>query len=205
MAETMEGQSTSSASPISKKEKKSPEKQTKSRKVAASHPKYVDMVVAAIHGLKEQKGSSKHAILKYIMANYKVGDNDKHINAHVKIALKSGSSDGVLKQVRGNGAAGSFRVTDKKKNTSKSSPKKAKVASSTIKKDSSVKKSPVTKKTSNKKTKTVDKKTPKKVAVKKPAPKKTPVKKISKKSPAKKSPKTPTKKATSKRKTSAKK
>ena len=48
----------------------------KPKKVAkpAEHPKYVDMAVAAIQALGEKKGSSRAAILKYIIANYKFRD-----------------------------------------------------------------------------------------------------------------------------------
>jgi histone H1/5 len=59
-----------SASPakVAPKKKAAPKK-------PAEHPKYSEMVVAAIAALKERKGSSRQAILKYIQANYKVGDN----------------------------------------------------------------------------------------------------------------------------------
>ena len=38
------------------------------------NPTYVKMVTAAITELKERNGSSRQAILKYIMAKYKVID-----------------------------------------------------------------------------------------------------------------------------------
>ena len=41
----------------------------------AEHPKYSDMIKAAILALKERTGSSRQAIVKYIKENYKVGDN----------------------------------------------------------------------------------------------------------------------------------
>ena len=70
-----------------------PVKAVKAKKVPAKakpveHPKYVVMVAAAITALKEKKGSSRAAILKYVIANYKVGDNPTAINARVKTALK---------------------------------------------------------------------------------------------------------------------
>ena len=40
-----------------------------------SHPTYSAMIKAAIKSLKESKGSSKAALLKYIITNYKVGSN----------------------------------------------------------------------------------------------------------------------------------
>ena len=44
-------------------------------KAPAAHPTYLVMTQAAIAALKERNGSSRQAILKYIMANYKVGPN----------------------------------------------------------------------------------------------------------------------------------
>lgn len=49
-------------------------------KAAASHPTYQAMIKAAITHLKETKGSSRAAILKYILQNYKVGDNVKLVS-----------------------------------------------------------------------------------------------------------------------------
>merc|ERR1711974_43215 len=46
----------------------------KAKKAAkpAAHPPYASMITAAIKGLKDKKGSSRQAILKYIVANNKV-------------------------------------------------------------------------------------------------------------------------------------
>ena len=88
----------------------SPVKKTVKAKVLAVHPKYNEMVVAAITSLKERSGSSRSAILKYIAANYKVGNDNKKINVHLKICLRNGVSNGLLKQVKGIGASGSFKV-----------------------------------------------------------------------------------------------
>ena len=88
----------------------SPVKKTVKAKVVAVHPKYNDMVVAAITSLKERSGSSRSAILKYLAANYKLGNDDKKINVHLKICLRNGVSNGLLKQVKGVGASGSFKV-----------------------------------------------------------------------------------------------
>jgi hypothetical protein len=41
-------------------------------KKPAAHPKYSEMVGKAIAALKERGGSSRQAILKYIMANFNV-------------------------------------------------------------------------------------------------------------------------------------
>ena len=46
----------------------------KTPKQPASHPPYGEMIKAALVALKEKKGSSRAAILKYIVQNYKVGE-----------------------------------------------------------------------------------------------------------------------------------
>jgi histone H1/5 len=80
---------------------------------SADHPKYNVMINTAVAALKERGGSSRQAILKYIMANYKVGNEVSKINARLKTALKAGVKAGTLKQVKGTGASGSFRLGEK--------------------------------------------------------------------------------------------
>lgn len=121
----------------------------------ASHPKYIDMVIAAIKDLKERNGSSRQAILKYVMANYKVTDNASH---HVKLALKRGVTGGDLNQVKGTGASGSFKLPK-----AESKPKQKKVAAAAPAKKTA--KKPAAKKSSAKKPAAPAKKaTPKKKA-----------------------------------------
>ena len=143
-------------------------------KKPADHPTYKEMIVAAITTLKERNGSSRQAIVKYITANYKVGDNS---TVHVKLALKRMVTNKDLTQTKGTGASGSFKVVKK------AEPKKPK--------------KPAAKKPAAKKT------TAKKAAAKKPAAKKaTPKKKPAAKKKAatpKKSAKKPAKKATAKK------
>ena len=88
--------------------KKAPKAKKAAPKKPADHPTYAVMIAAAVAALKERGGSSRQAILKYIIANYKVGDNPTAINARVKTALKAGVKAGTLKQSKGTGAAGSF-------------------------------------------------------------------------------------------------
>ena len=150
-------------------------------KKPAEHPKYSEMIAAAIVALKERTGSSRVAILKYIKANYKVGDNAATC---VKNALKKGVVAGALTQVKGVGSNGSFKVTKKvekpkKKPAAKKTPKKA--AKKPAAKKTAAKK-PAAKKTPKKAAK---KPAAKKPAAKKPAAKKTP-KKAAKKPAAKK-------------------
>ena len=54
-------------------------------------------------------------IQKQVLKNYNVGTEEKKINAHLKLALKSGVTKGLLKQSKGTGAAGSFRIGDSAK------------------------------------------------------------------------------------------
>ena len=169
--------------------KKVPKKKPAPKK-PADHPKYIEMIVAAVNVLKQRNGSSRQAIVKYIRANYKVGDNAE---VHVKMALKRGVASGTLSQPKGTGASGSFKVIKKaepkkkkpaaKKPAAKKSPAKKPAAkkakkSATPKKKAAAKKKPSSAKKA--------KKPAKKAAAKKPAAKKTPKKKTAKKTAAKK-------------------
>ena len=97
------------------------------KKVAASHPPYNEMVIAAITALKERSGSSRQAILKYIQANnsgLKPG-----YETHAKMALKRLVAKGTLVQPKGTGASGSFKIgkvekPEKKPVAKKPAPKK---------------------------------------------------------------------------------
>ena len=170
-------------------------------KKPAEHPKYSEMVIAAITTLKERNGSSRQAIVKYIKANYKVSDNS---DTHIKLALKRSVVAGTLLQPKGTGASGSFKLVKKAVEPKKKVAKKP-AASAAAKKTTPKKKAAPKKKASAKKATT--KSTPKKkaavakVATKKPASakkaaaKKPAAKKVAKKPAAKKAvKKTPKKK-----------
>ena len=172
---------TKMSTPAKPKAKKAPKK-------PASHPKYSEMIAKAITALKERGGSSRIAILKHIMANNNVGKDPHAVNPHLKMALKRGVAKGTLKQSKGTGASGSFRLGEKKAAKKKApkakkpkSPKKKKVA----KKPAGEKKPKAKKAAKPKKAKS-----PKKAAKPKKAksPKKPAAKKASKPK-AKKSPK----------------
>ena len=163
----------------------SPAKKAEKKKAApkkpADHPKYSEMIAAAITALKERTGSSRQAIVKYISANYKVGDS---AGTHVKLALKRGVASGALKQVKGAGASGSFKNVEKAKPKAKK-PAAKKPAAKKVKKPAAAAKKPAAKKTPKKAAKKpAAKKTPKKA--KKPAAKKPAKKPAAKKSAAKK-------------------
>ena len=152
-------------------------------KKPADHPKYIDMVKAAIAALKERNGSSRQAIVKYIKANYKVGDN---ADVHIKIALKRGGVSGELAQPKGTGASGSFKLPKKTEPKKKPAAKKPATKKPATKKPAA--KKPATKKTTPKKKKPVVKKTSSVKKAKKPAKKTTGKKPAAKKTPKKKTP-----------------
>jgi hypothetical protein len=94
---------------VAKRVKKTVAKATK-LKVEAKHPKFREMILEAINKLAERTGSSRQAILKYIVASFRI--EAKLANQHTKIALKQGVKQGWLKQIKGVGASGSFCVGD---------------------------------------------------------------------------------------------
>jgi len=80
----------------------------KKPKSASSHPKFSAMIKQAITHLNDRNGTSKAAILKYILANFKV--NAATTNQHLKSALRAGTKNKTLKQTKGVGASGSFKL-----------------------------------------------------------------------------------------------
>jgi len=163
-------------------------KAKKTTKKPAEHPKYTDMIKAAITALADRKGSSRQAIMKYVQVNYKVGDN---VASHMKVALKRGVNSGCFVQVKGVGASGSFKLNkvEEKKKTKPKKPAAKKQPKKTPVKKTAAKKKTTAKKAGDKKKSPAKKKTAEKKKPKKPAAKKSP------KKPAKKSSKTPAKKA----------
>merc|ERR1712029_836707 len=137
------------ASPV----KKAAKPKAAKPKAPAAHPTYKDMAIGAITGLKDRSGSSRQAILKYVMANYKVGTDASKVSRQLQLALKKAVAGGALKAAApaGRKGAGSYRLGEKPKAEKKKKP--------------AAKKAPA------------KKKSPKKAAAKKPAAKKSPAKK----------------------------
>ena len=54
--------------------------------------------------------SSREAILKYIMANFNVGKDAKTVTVHIKLSLRAGVKNKSLRQSKGTGASGSFKI-----------------------------------------------------------------------------------------------
>merc|ERR1719281_445720 len=94
-------------------------------KKPAEHPKYAEMIKAAIAALKDRTGSSRQAILKYVCANYKVDAAKAAVQ--VRLALKRGVAKGALKMARASGkGAGSHKVVKVEKPKKAKKPKKPK-------------------------------------------------------------------------------
>merc|ERR1712183_330784 len=93
----------------------------------AAHPPYANMIVAAIKALKDKKGSSRQAILKYVVANNKVADADKAA-VRVKLALRKlvAAKKVVPAAAAGKKGAGSFKLPAKEPAAKKPKAKKAK-------------------------------------------------------------------------------
>ncbi|KAG9299232.1 hypothetical protein G9A89_013880 [Geosiphon pyriformis] len=163
---------------------------TKKATAASAHPKYEDMIKAAIIALKERKGSSRQAIKKWVLNTHKLPDNPT-TNSRIRIAINKG----VEKQLFAfnNGPSGTIKLVKKepvkkeKKEVEKKEvkPKKEKKE---VKPKAEKKVAPV-KKTATKKAPAAKKAPPKKAAstTKKttrsskstPAKKTTPAKKVS--------------------------
>merc|ERR1739845_300307 len=92
---------------------------------------------------------------KYVMANNKVEQDAKKVSSRVKLALKKGLASGALKNSKGTGVTGSFKLAKK--------PKAAKKPAA-AKKPKAAKKSPAKKPAAAKKAKPAKKSPAKKAA-----------------------------------------
>merc|ERR1712141_582577 len=90
----------------------------------AAHPPYASMITAAIKGLKDKKGSSRQAILKYIVANNKV--DAAKAGVRVKLALRKmvAAKKVVAAAAAGKKGAGSFKLPAKEPKAKKPAAKK---------------------------------------------------------------------------------
>merc|ERR1711977_643843 len=105
--------------------------------VKPAHPSFAAMITAAVAGLAEKGGSSRKAILKYIVANYKVGDNTEKIQGNVRRAVKKMLAaktlvPGSAKAARG--VNGSVKLAEKPKKAKKAKKPKAKKPAKKVKK-----------------------------------------------------------------------
>ncbi|NXH93589.1 H5 protein, partial [Pachycephala philippinensis] len=103
-------------------------KRARSARRPAAHPAYSDMITAAIRADKSRGGSSRQSIQKYVKSHYKVGQN---ADVQIRLAIRRLLAAGVLKQTKGVGASGSFRLakaSKAKKRRARSPAKKRKKA-----------------------------------------------------------------------------
>merc|ERR1712126_802002 len=134
-------------------------------KVAAAHPPYAAMIKTAIKALADKKGSSRQAILKYIVANNKVGAAKAAVRVRLSLKKMLAAKKVVSAAAVGKKGAGSFQLPAKEPKAKKPAAKKAKAS-----------KKPAAKKAK----KPAAKKAAKKPAAKKPAAKKPAAKKAAK-------------------------
>ena len=81
------------------------------RNKGSSHPTYINMITNALETLKARNGSSRQALLKFIMTTYNVGNDKRQVNKYLKIALRNGIKRGIwrhMRESRVHGASGSF-------------------------------------------------------------------------------------------------
>ena len=147
-------------------------------KKSADHPPYSTMVIDAIRGLADRKGSSRQAILKHVLANNKVDTVKAAVLVRKSLTRLVASNQIVAAATAGRKGAGSFRLSPELKKA-----KAKKVAAKISKK--APKKAGAAKKAKKPASKKMGKKAAKKPGVKKAAAKK-PAKKAVKKTGAKK-------------------
>merc|ERR1712119_255547 len=141
----------------------------KKAKAPAAHPPYASMITAAIKALGDKKGSSRQAILKYVVANNKVDAAKAAVR--VRLALKKliAAKKVVAAAAAGKKGAGSFKLPAKEPKVKKAKkPKKPKAKKPAAKKPKKAAKKPKAKKAVKPKAK----KPAAKKAAKKAAPKK---------------------------------
>ncbi|NXD22591.1 H5 protein, partial [Spelaeornis formosus] len=100
-------------------------KRARSARRPAAHPAYSDMITAAIRADKSRGGASRQSIQKYVKSHYKVGQN---ADVQIRLAIRRLLATGILKQTKGVGASGSFRLAKKASKTKRSPSKKRKKA-----------------------------------------------------------------------------
>merc|ERR1712241_1363406 len=111
-----------------------PAKKAAKPKVPAAHPPYATMIKAAVKALGDKKGSSRQAILKYVVANNKVDAAKAAVR--VRLALKKlvESKALVAAAAAGKKGAGSFKLAAKEPKAKKPKAKKPKAAKKPAKK-----------------------------------------------------------------------
>merc|ERR1712126_384791 len=136
-------------------------------KVAAAHPPYAAMIKTAIKSLGDKKGSSRQAILKYIVSNNKVDAVKAAVRVRLSLKKMLAAKKLVSAAAAGKKGAGSFKLPAKEPKAKKPKVKKPKAKKA---KKPAAKKAKAAKKPAAKKA--AKKPAAKKLAAKKPAAKK---------------------------------
>merc|ERR1712202_52337 len=95
-------------------------------KAPAAHPPYASMITAAIKALGDKKGSSRQAILKYVVANNKVDAAKAAVRVRLALKKMIAAKKVVAAAAAGKKGAGSFKLPAKAPKVKKA--KKAKKA-----------------------------------------------------------------------------
>merc|ERR1712233_37327 len=82
---------------------------------AAAHPPYATMITAAIKGLGDKKGSSRQAILKYVVANNKVDAAKAPVRVRLALKKMLAAKKVVSAAAAGKKGAGSFKLAPAEK------------------------------------------------------------------------------------------
>merc|ERR1711881_764800 len=123
-AEAPAAEAAPAKAPKATKAAKAPKAKKAAAKKPAAHPPYAAMITAAIKGLADKKGSSRQAILKYVIANNKV--DAAKAGVRVKLALKKMVAAKKIVAAAGKKGAGSFKLPAKEPKAKKPKAKKAK-------------------------------------------------------------------------------
>merc|ERR1712080_157526 len=104
-----------------------PKAKKAAKKAPAAHPPYASMITTAIKKLADKKGSSRQAILKYVVANNKVDAAKAAVR--VRLALKKMlAAKKLVPAAAGRKGAGSFKLPAKEPKAKKAKKPKAKKA-----------------------------------------------------------------------------
>merc|ERR1712115_476293 len=95
-------------------------------KVPAAHPPYAAMITAAVKGLADKKGSSRQAILKYVVANNKVDAAKAAVRVRLALKKMVAAKKLVAAAAAGKKGAGSYKLPAKEPKAKKPKAKKAK-------------------------------------------------------------------------------
>merc|ERR1711909_130686 len=144
-------------------------KAKKAAKAPAAHPPYASMITAAIKALGDKKGSSRQAILKYVVANNKVDAAKAAVRVRLALKKMIAAKKVVAAAAAGKKGAGSFKLPAKAPKAKKPKAKKPKAKKA---KKPKAKKPKAAKKPAAKKAKKPAAKKAKRPAAKKPAAKK---------------------------------